>query len=110
MSTDTAFPANFILKAGRIPCGRKYIPLEAVSRVFDGTNYGDPNAFQQEINITHVEAPSSTTVPPVVFPPWTTSIEKATWYGRCILTLDKLNFYSKLIEFILYMASKSASI
>ena len=86
LPTTIVFPTNFISKPGRIPCRRKDLSSKVVSRVFNGTNFGDPKALQQNINMTHVEAPSSTIVRPIVLPPWTTSIDKATWYGRRILT------------------------
>jgi hypothetical protein len=45
-----------------IPCGLKGRPSKELSRVGDGDKMGWPMTFQHANNITHVEAPSSTTV------------------------------------------------
>ena len=58
-----------ISKDGRIPCGQKDLSSNAISKVFDGTRSGEPKAFQKEINITHVQENSSTTVRPMFFLP-----------------------------------------
>ena len=52
---------------------------------------GDPRTFQHEINITHVDEPSSVIVHRMVLPPWTMSIEKDTWYERHGLTPENIN-------------------
>ncbi len=46
-------------KAGIIPCGLQECPSNAVRRVGEGTTKGDPMAFEKDIDMTHVEAPSS---------------------------------------------------
>ena len=52
---------------------------KAIKKVLDETNIGDPIDFQHEIEIMHVDAPSSIIVHAMVFPPWTASIENTTW-------------------------------
>jgi hypothetical protein len=49
-------------KEGMIPCGLNERPLKVVIRVGDGEKMGWPMAFQHANDITHVEAPSSTTM------------------------------------------------
>ena len=56
------FPPTHIGKAGIILCGLRECPLNVAKRVGEGTGEGDPMAFQLDIDITHVEAPSSITV------------------------------------------------
>jgi len=106
---EITFPANFISKDGRIPCGQKELMLKEVNKVFYGTSSGDPRSFQHEIDITHVHTPSLITIRPMVLRPPKTSIENATWYGRCGLTSEILNLAIMLTDSILPIASKSAS-
>jgi hypothetical protein len=49
-------------KEGMIQCGLKEQPSKEVRRVGDENKTGWPMAFQHANDITHVEAPSSTTM------------------------------------------------
>jgi hypothetical protein len=51
-----------MVKEGMIPCGQNEQPLKVVRRVGDYDKMGWLMAFQHANEITHVKAPSSTTV------------------------------------------------
>jgi hypothetical protein len=56
-------PSRVTGNDGRTSYGLKPEPLKAHKVFCDSVNGGEPIAFQQEKDITHVEAPSSITVP-----------------------------------------------
>ena len=56
------FPPKVIGKAIKIPYGKKDHPLKAMRMVSDGVMGGERRAFQQDMDINDVVAPSSTTV------------------------------------------------
>jgi hypothetical protein len=61
-----------------IPCVLSDHPSNVVKRVGNRVSSGDPIAFQQDNDITHVEVPSSMTVLPIMCFTYTTLIWKAT--------------------------------
>jgi hypothetical protein len=67
-STFTVLPPSIIGKVGTIPCGLKTCPSKAFSIDYDGTISGEPRPFQHDKYITHVEAPSSTTILWILIP------------------------------------------
>jgi hypothetical protein len=56
------FPPNYMGKEGIMPCGQNEQLSKEVRRVGDGDKAGWLMDFQHTKDITHVEAPSSTTV------------------------------------------------
>jgi hypothetical protein len=56
------FPPNLTRKEEIRPWGQNDHPWKVVKRVREGVSYGEPIAFQQDKNITHVKAPSSMTI------------------------------------------------
>jgi hypothetical protein len=55
-------PPNCMGKEGMIPCGQNKRSSKSVRRVGDGDKTSWPMVFQHANDITHVEAPLSTTV------------------------------------------------
>ena len=60
-SMTIVLPPKVIGKAIKIPYGEKDCPSKVVSIVGDGMMGGVPRAFQQDMDITEVTTPSSTT-------------------------------------------------
>lgn len=73
-STLTIFPPISVENARIIPCGQNVFPSKAFIMLGDGISVEDLRPFQQLIDITQVEAPSSTTVLHMVEPVWLDSI------------------------------------
>jgi hypothetical protein len=67
-STLTVLPPSITGNVGIIPCSLKTFPLKAFSIDYDGTISRDPRPFQHDRDMTHVEAPSSTTVLQMLMP------------------------------------------
>jgi len=61
-SIEMVFPPNWIGKYEMRPCGLNDIPLNEVKRAREGVSSREPKYFQQDKDITYVEAPSSTTI------------------------------------------------
>jgi hypothetical protein len=56
---ETDFPPNWTRKEEIIMCGLKDHPSKVVKRVGEGVSSREPMDFQQDKDMTHVEAPSS---------------------------------------------------
>ena len=61
-SMTTIFPPRVIGKDVKIPYDENDLPSNVVRMVGDGVMGGDLRAFQQDIDITEVATPSSTTI------------------------------------------------
>jgi hypothetical protein len=58
----TELPPSVIGHEGIRPCGRNERSLKAIKNVGEGVSSGELMAFHHDKDITHVEAPSSTTI------------------------------------------------
>ena len=61
-STMTILSPRVIGRAVKIPYGENDLPLNVVRMVGDGVIGGESRPFQNDIDITEVVAPSSTTI------------------------------------------------
>lgn len=61
-SIEILLTPKVIGKEMKIMYGEKYHPSKAVRIVGDGMMGGEPRSFQQDMDITEVVAPSSTTI------------------------------------------------
>jgi len=66
-STSTDFPSNEIGSDFKIPSGLNTWPSKYFNVFGDSVSGGEPMAFQQLIDIMHVEAPSSMIMRKMVF-------------------------------------------
>jgi hypothetical protein len=68
------FPPHWTGKEEIIPCNLKDPPSNVVNKVEEGVRSGELMDFQQDRDMTHVEAPSSTTFLLITCFMYTTSI------------------------------------